>query len=361
MKKFIVGMLSIAVCVGLCGCDFWLDGSYYSYTPHSNDSVLVQEGSLEASSFQQIRNTLNALVAEGQQEAVIRITDLSSEVLRNNMNNAIRYVMEQNPIGAYAVENITYELGTSTGRDAVAVKITYSHSRSDILRIKKTSDMKEAAAVIGAALENCDAGVVLRVSQFSEVDFVQMVEDYVSANPHVCMEIPQVSVALYPENGKDRVIELGFTYQNSREDLRQMQTYVEPVFVASDLNVQGEESESAKFNRIFSFLMERNDYQIETSITPSYSLLRYGVGDSKAFATVYAAMCRRADLQCMVVTGTRAGVPWVWNIICQDGIYYHVDLLQSSGMRRLYTLDEADMEGYVWDYSAYPASGTLSE
>ena len=361
MKRTFAGIVSILLCLALCGCDTWMDGSYYSATPHSQDSILVEEGTLEASSFQQIRNCLIALVAEGRQEAVIRIQDLSPDVLKNNMNNAIRHVVEQNPIGAFAVESITYELGTNAGWVAVAVEISYNRSRADILRIKKTADMQEAANVIGLALENCEAGVVLQVSHFAEVDFVQLVEDYVDANPHVCMETPQVSVATFPEYGSDRVIELNFTYQNSREDLRDMQAYVEPLFVASDLNVQGEEEETAKYNMIFSFLMERTDYQIETSITPSYSLLRHGVGDSEAFAVVYAAMCRRADLECLVVTGTRAGVPWVWNLICQDGVYYHVDLLQSSGMRRLYPLSESEMQGYVWDYSAYPASGTASE
>lgn len=358
MKKIVAISLCLALCLALCGCDAWMDGSYYSYTPHLQDGMSVQEETLQAVSFQQIRDILVSLVAEGRQEAVIRIEEIPSQLLNNNMSNAIRYIKEQDPVGAFAVEDITYEIGTSTGRVAVAVQIAYTRSRSEILRIQKATDMTGARQVIGAALENCDAGVVLLVDQYEPVDFAQLVEDYVDQNPHVCMEMPQVSVAVFPEQGSDRVVELSFAYQNSREDLRQMQSFVAPLFVASDLNVQGEESESAKFNMIFSFLMERTDYQIETSITPSYSLLRYGVGDSEAFAVVYAAMCRRAELDCQVVTGTRAGVPWVWNLICQDGVYYHVDLLQSSGMRRLDPLDENEMQGYVWDYSAYPASGT---
>lgn len=361
MKRILACLLAVMLCASLCGCDSWMDGSYYNYTPHLEDDSAVQKGSVEASNFQQLRDVLVDLVAEGRQSAVILINGISSDHLENTINNAIRYVTRQNAIGAYAVEKIDYEIGTSTGRVAVAVDVIYTHTRSEILRIKKTEDMVEAEAVIAKALENCDAGVVLQVDHFENVDFTQLVEDYVDANPHVCMELPQVYAMVYPETGAQRVIELSFTYQNSREDLRQMQEYVEPLFVASDLNVRGEESESTKYNMIFSFLMERSDYQIQTSITPSYSLLRYGVGDSKAFAVVYAAMCSRAGLSCQVVTGTRAGVPWVWNMICQDGVYYHVDLLQSSGMRQLHKFDEHEMQGYVWDYSAYPVSGTPAD
>lgn len=361
MKRILACILSVLLCAGLCGCDAWMDGSYYSYTPHLEDNSIAQEGSVEVSSYLELRDALVALVAEGGQNALILIDGISSDQLSSNMNNAVRYVTQENAIGAYAVEKISYEIGTSTGRVAIAVDVSYTHSRSEILRIKKTANMTEAQTVIAGALENCDAGVVLQVDSFEGMDFTQLIEDHVDANPHVCMEMPQVSAVVYPESGDQRVIELSFTYQNSREDLRQMQEYVEPLFVASDLNVRGEDSESTKFNMIYSFLMERADYQIQTSITPSYSLLRYGVGDSKAFAVVYAAMCSRAGLDCRVVTGTRAGVPWVWNLICQDGVYYHVDLLQSSGMRQLYIFEEDEMQGYVWDYSAYPASGTPAE
>ena len=95
-------------------------------------------------------------------------------------------------------------------------------------------------------------------------------------------------------------------------------------------------------------------HTLETSITPIYSLLRHGVGDSKAFATVYAAMCRQADLECKVVTGTKEGEPWVWNMICVDGVYAHVDLLESLEAGRMQVRYQNEMDGYVWDYSAYP-------
>jgi transglutaminase-like putative cysteine protease len=100
--------------------------------------------------------------------------------------------------------------------------------------------------------------------------------------------------------------------------------------------------------------MERFDYKIETSNTPAYSLLRYGVGDSKAFATVYSAMCRNAGLECQVVSGTRSGEAWYWNYILIDDIYYHVDLLADNESDAFYAMRSEDMIGYVWDYSVYP-------
>ena len=103
--------------------------------------------------------------------------------------------------------------------------------------------------------------------------------------------------------------------------------------------------------------MERYDYVIETSITPAYSLLQYGVGDNVAFASVYAAMCEQTGMPCEVITGTRRGEPWSWNLVyVGGGVYYHVDLLRSHELGGFRVWTDVEMEGYVWDFSAYPES-----
>jgi hypothetical protein len=89
-----------------------------------------------------------------------------------------------------------------------------------------------------------------------------------------------------------------------------MQAYVQPVFSSASLYVSGESEQNTKFDMLYTFLMQRNTYRQERSITPAYSLLRHGVGDSKALASVYAAMCRQANLDCRVIFGTRYGEPW---------------------------------------------------
>ena len=167
------------------------------------------------------------------------------------------------------------------------------------------------------------------------------------------MEIPQVTEGIYG-SGPGRLVELTFTYQNGRDALRLMQSQVKPVFEAAELYVSGDAAARQKYSQLYAFLMERFDYKVETSITPAYSLLHHGVGDSRAFATVYAAMCRRAGLECMVVTGTRSGEPWVWNIIKMGEVYRHVDLLSCSAQGRFQERTDRELESYVWDYSAYP-------
>jgi hypothetical protein len=258
------------------------------------------------------------------------------------------------------VDQITYELGTTSGHSALAVSISYNHNRAEIRGIKECDSMEAVNKQISMALNNCEAGVVLLINGYRDTDFTQQVQDYADNYPEFVMELPQTTVNMYPEKGSVRLVELKFTYQTSRESLRDMQNRVKPLFDSARLYVSGEASAREKYAQLYAFLMERATYEIQTSITPSYSLLHHGVGDSRAFAVVYASMCRWAGLDAMVVSGMVDGNPRFWNIICCDGVYYHLDLLRCNeqGQMRIHSDDQ--MQGYVWDYSAYPACGVVA-
>lgn len=356
MRKVSLILTVLLMAVLLAGCDSLFTGSYNSVKPHQESQDDGSREVVEIASIAELQAALAEFINDGRESGVVYVTGITEDNLAFAVEKAVQNVRMNDPIGAFAVENIHYEIGTSTGRTAIAVEISYSRSRAEILRIRTVETMDDVMTHITEALGDCDAGTVIQVNNYEELDLTQRIQDYVDANPHICMEMPQVSVSAYPDAGKQRVIELTFTYQTSRESLRTMQTYVSPVFRAAGLNVSEEEEESVKFSRMYAFLMERNDYEISTSITPAYSLLRHGVGDSKAFATVYAAMCRAAGLECQVISGTRNGEPWTWNMICQDDVYYHVDLIRSNQSGDMILNYQKDMEGYVWDYSAYPVS-----
>lgn len=349
----------MAMCILLSGCSA-LAESYVSVTPHQEQGRGDQNGMISASNYSQLRSALEDMVRSAQESGVINVADYDSRDLERGVAMAARYIDTISPIGAYAVSELSYEIGSSGGKPAVAVNFTYHRSRIEIQKIQTTADVEETAQLMYEAMEDHDASLVLLVEDFRKTDFSQLAQDYVEANPGEVMEVPQVSVGLYG-TGNGRVAEFTFTYQNSRENLRQMKSQVSPVFASADLYVRGDAEDIRKYSQLYAFLMERFDYTIQTSITPAYSLLCHGVGDSRAFAMVYAAMCHRAGLECRVVTGTHAGEPRTWNIICDNGVYYHVDLLRCNADGWFRGFADRDMAGYVWDYSAFPACGSVVE
>lgn len=351
MKRRWIGLV-LVLSLLLSGCS-WLDGSYVSITPHREQSGSDPSEVVSATNYTELIDVLESFVASGREKGVINVANYELTPVENQMIAAERHILEIYPVGAYAVEDIRYELGTNSGKPALAVEITYRRSILEIRRIQSAENMEEAAELIGQALERLDTTLTIQVSNYRKTDLEQIVRNYAREHPQTVMEVPQVAFADYG-SGYPRVVEITFSYQTDRDSLRQMKGQVKPVFDSAALYVSGEGSEKQKFSQLYSFLMERFDYKIETSITPAYSLLRHGVGDSRAFALVYEAMCRAAELDCRMVTGTRNGEPWTWNIIREGESYYHVDLLRSSQQGSFRKLLDNEMTGYVWDYSAYP-------
>lgn len=359
MKRRVIGV-ALAVSMLMGGCS-WMGGTYVSITPHHEQLPSVQADSLMAAEYSQLRDILEQLTEAGAENAVIHVPEYDRHMVEQGMKNAVRYITEVLPVGAYAIDKVEYEVGTSAGQPAISVNITYLHGRSELRRIRQAADMETAKELILESVEECSDSVVILVDRYQEQDLVQMVADYAVENPAVVMEIPQLAIGTYPETGSKRVLEIKFAYQTSRETLRNMKTQVKRVFDSAALYINQNDANEQKFNQLFAFLTERFPYKYETSITPSYSLLCHGVGDARAFAVVYGAMCRSAGLECQLVSGTKNGEAWYWNLICIEGRYYHVDLLESRDAGVFTKHTDEQMHGYVWDYSAYPAAGELEE
>lgn len=348
--RLIVLALGCSLLLGGCG---WPDGSYHSVTPHREQTGAIRTENMTVSNYQELTDAMEAVISKGTENCVINVVNYETDMLTVDLANASRYIRNVYPVGAYAVESLHYEVGSNTGKTAIALSVSYRHSRTEIRKIRNVRDAEQAENLISNALEDFDTELVIRMENYEQMDVSQIVRDHALEKPQKVMEIPQVTSEVYG-TGQSRVLELTFSYQTSRDALRLMQSQVKPVFDSAVLYVSGEGAQSQKFSQLYAFLMERFDYKVETSITPAYSLLRHGVGDSRTFATVYAAMCRASGLECIVVTGTRSGEPWTWNIICQDGTYRHVDLLRCNEQGRFKQQLDEDMEGYVWDFSAYP-------
>lgn len=351
VSAILAGILCLAMV--LSGCRGWLDGEYVNVTPYLNEGEEQLEGTSVVRSFEEMCSALTELVEAGKEEYILYLSDLSDDACVQYMDNAINYVKDKTAIGAYAVSKIDFDIGTNAGKRAIAVKVQYLHNRAEILRIKQARSMSDVLELIRLALENSDMRLVLRVSEYQEKDLTQFVQNYVNENPQSCMEEPQLSVVCYPETGKDRIIEIAFQYQSSREALRSMKSLVTDIFKSAQYYVNKDGDDAEKYAQLYTFLMERYDYTYETSITPTYSLLRHGVGDSRAFARVYMAMCRQVGLQCQVVSGTKNAEPWCWNVLKIEDTYYHVDLLQCSWQGSFAMQTDENMVGYVWDYSAF--------
>ena len=335
-------LVALALVLGLSGCG-WMDGSYVSVTPHQVGVGQVGEDSGQSvSSYAQLRTALIQMVDEGSAKGLFTLVEYPLEAAMEDMERAVEYVTRTYPIGAYAVESVSHAFGTN----AISVDITYRHSPQEIESIRTVRGVDGTRKAVADALDDCAEKLVLQISGYRDMDLTAMVQDYGWRNPDRIMETPSVTFRICPDRGETRVVELLFFYRTDREELRSMRQEVEPVFDSAALFVSGQSSDRTKFSELQTFLTERFDYQVEYMVTPAYSLLCRGIGDSRAFSQVYAAMCQRIGLEAKTVSGTRNGEKHWWNQILLDGEWYHLDLTASDTFE---PRTEAEMTGYEWN------------
>lgn len=351
MKKLKLLFLMTVLCFLLTGCDLWMNGYYHDSQPHMPGLQIADHDQIKVKSYIELRNAIERLVEDCSPKCVIHTQGIAQESVNEYMKMAISYVKLNNPVGAYALQDVKYDIGTNTGVQAVAVEFTYSHLRSEILTIKHIKTMGQAEDVIAYALRSCDASVLIQVEEYEKMDIAKEIQHYADNHPSVCMESPKVTVRVFPEHGRERLLDIQLKYETSKEHLLDMQETVQNIFKSAELYVEGDAADREKFAQLYSFLMERFEYRLEPSITPAYSLLRNGVGDGKAFATVYAGMCRQAGLQADVIYGVRNGEPWHWNRLQTENGTFYLDLLKCAKHGRFQVLGEEELAGYVWDKS----------
>lgn len=355
MKRTVLAGI-LLICLLLPGCGLFDGTERVWMEPHPIPQATVSQQDVSAGDYAQLYSALGYLVESGTKQANIFVGRYDQQLLYSDMQRAMETIRVEHPLAAYAVSDITYTPGIQSNERVLVVNITYSHNEAELKKIKTVANDAAAAEAVHTALSNCEYGIVLLVQDYREQDFTQVVTDFALQYPEQVMETPQVTENVYPDHGSARVVELKFQYQNGRDTLRNMQTQVENLFKSAVFFVSSHQSQQMRYARLYTWLMETNEYTVRTSVTPAYSLLLYGVGDSKAFASVFASLCRRMDLECMVISGTKNGESWHWNLVRLDGAYYHLDLLQCRADGMLSMKTDSQMGDYVWDYGAYPRS-----
>lgn len=350
MRRFLLWTVVLMVMM-LCGCNAWMNGRYASVTPHKEQNYLPEQTMMTPKSYDDVIQILENMVKSGQHRNTISMDEMDED-WRTYIGDVIDYVQDVCPIAAYAVSDITYDISTNNGKSALSVDIAYRRSIADVDAVMYAETTEEIEDILQNALKAFSVCVTVCVEDYDDYDFEQMVQDYALDYPQYVIEIPKVSATMYPQDGEDRIVELVFNYDTSRASLQQMQEQVSRIFSAAEMYVSGDGLPMEKFAQMYAFLMSRYDYTVQSSGTPAYSLLYNGVGDCKAFASVFGAMCRQAGLGCSVIAGNRSGQSWYWNEIQVEDNTYYIDLLRCQQAGKFFYKKAEEMTEYDWEHSS---------
>lgn len=341
----------------LTGCESMLDREYVSVEPHNQFSDTGSDSSaLRAETYQGLVNAILYLVSQCSEEGVIRLYNYTRDV-ESDLSSACLEVAKEDPLGAYAVDYIKYDFSRIVSYYEANVQITYRRSPEQIQSVVSVTGSSAIKGELRQALARFSPEVVLRVSYFVEdEDYLsRLIREAYYSTPEAAFGIPETAVALYPDSGSQRIVELTLTYPDTLESLRKM--HGELSSAAEDCAAQLQKEGGDLPAAIYTLLREGVIYlgnAAEGQNTP-YAALVTGTADSEGLALAYQLLCGLTGVESSVVIGSQNDSPCFWNIVHTENGWRHV----SAAWRKFTPLTDSDMagEGYTWDTETYPACG----
>lgn len=364
MKRILSLLLcSALVLTALTGCSSIFDRSYSSVTPHQEQAASDEDASiLRAESYTELVSCVQHFVSMGQTSGTVHVYQYSGDI-DADLQTACNEVLNDDPLGAYALDDISYTCARIVSYYECAFTFSFRHSLSDISSIKSAYGWGAIRDLMSETMSNFDTTLTLRTSSFyaDTTELYSLAQAAYYDTPSAALGFPSVSITVYPnssDSGRYRVVEITFAYSNLKTTLQKRAESV----AARAAQLSGSES-AADFTvatLLRSRLLDFAQYD-ENGSSSVYNVLCLGSGNSEGFAMSYVLLCRQSGITCQLVQGTLNGVPHDWNIITLNGQSWHMDLTLGDEDGARYTDAEMTAMGYQWSQDDYPVCTGYAE
>ena len=338
----------------LTGCGSIFDRSYASVTPHQDQAASDEDASiLRAETYAELVSCVQHFVSMGQTIGTIHVYQYAGDI-DADLQTACNEILHDDPLGAYALSNITYTHSRIVSYYECTFTFSYRRTLNDISSIVNAYGWGTIRDLMAETLSNFDTTLTLRTSSFyaDATHLYTLAQAAYYDTPAAALGYPGVSVNIYPDSGRYRIVEVTFSYPNTQAVLRQRSESA--VVKAAQLAGSESAADATVAALLHSRLMDSAQYD-EGGSSSIYNVLCLGSGNSEGIGMAYLLLCRQAGIPCQLVQGTLDGVPHSWNIIELNGQYWHIDLtLGGADSARYNDSAMADL-GYQWSRDDYPA------
>lgn len=366
MKKLCAILLCLAAALSMSACASLFEAEYYYSESYSDLSQEYGGEEQEIRNYSMLKSAILSLVEQRVESASFRFGSYSGSLI-DDLAAACVEVKNETPIGAYAVEDISYDTSRIVSYYTAEISISYARSAAEIARVEHVSGLGEFGSYILNVMERYDSLAVVSVysSAVNEEYIKLLIHDYYDTDPFLTVVEPKVRVTAYPESGVERIYEISLDYGLDAADLSAMEELLRSRAQELTAGMDGD-SALAMFLRCARELSGfASDEAVCSYPGTAYGALAEGSAQPLGLAYGYMALCKTLGLECIVVRGElgSGGVTdHAWNIIGLDGEYYHVDISRfTQNPPAAFLLADEDIWGeYFWSQEDYPrCAGSL--
>jgi hypothetical protein len=350
MKKLLLCVLMLGL---LCGCGVFGEKTYVVVEPHDNEyQTEVDSDAQTVSSYLSLKNAMISFVMDGVEEGVLRAESYSGD-LSKDLSDAVYEVSRGNPIGAFAVDYMTYDYSKIVSYYEINIHCTYRRTVEEINSIVYVTDTDEIETQLQEAMTDYATVLRLHVGDYREADLSDLVQEIYRAHPEFALEQPDINVASYPDSGTQRVLEIEFLYKTDQETLKMDQEQLQNV-VSNIVSLYGSDLDQRTGARRCYYRLGRDGSLTQSGdrvfADSAYGALVEMSATSLGYAQAYTLLMEAQDIPCELVQGTWEGQSRDWCRITLDGTKYYVDpsaaVLDPDTEQFLMTAAELETLGY---------------
>ena len=356
MKRLLPLLLACALL--LTGCSAMLERSYTAETVHNRAPEAEGDSSiLRAEDYQDLVSAVYYFVSQGETAGTIRLYSYSADEVERDLDAACLEVVQEDPLGAYAVDYIKYDCSHIVSYYEATLSISYRRTAEQIASIVSATGSSAIRAELQEALAGFRPELVLRISYFSEgTDIQALLEQAYYATPAAAFGMPQAEISVYPDEGQQRIVEILLTYPMDTAQaaaLSQELTQRAQELADTYLLRPGTDYASA----VAALLHSQVTFDPQGAGT-AYAALIEERASSEGIALAALLLCRTGGVECQVVRGTLNGEPRFWNQLRVEGETLYLDACADSG---LHTAQEMEERGYLQGMADAPEEGDADE
>ena len=353
MKRIVALLLALGL---LAGCSAFGSGDYAVVEPHDEEYQLEVDSSvMTVSSYLSLKNAILGLVEDAVEEGVIRAESYSGD-LSQDLSSAVYEVSRGDPLGAFAVDYMTYDYSQIVSYYEIHVHTTYRRTLEEIQSVQSTSGVEGVKSRLRDAMNSYESKVRLRVENYGSLNMESLVREVFQDNADFALELPEITCSAYPDTGSRRVLEIQFQYAHTKDTLEADRHETEALVEKLASLYGSENSNTASAQRLLERLVRDGTLIQEDSSgfdDSAYGALVLNNASSLGYCQAYLLLLRERSIPCRLVRGTYGVERHVWCRLQLDGDVYYVDPTRClvTGDTTGAIIPEASLEqlGYVLD------------
>ena len=369
MKKRLLALI-LCLPLALSGCAAMLERGHETVTTHVEYAVTEDDSVLRAENYSGLVNAMLYFINGHRREGTIRLYNYTGDV-EADLANARNEVMYDDPLGAFSVRALSYEVTRILTYYEVELQVVYSRTAQEVQSLREVTALSGVRQELGRLVNEQRGSTVFLASYFSGDQ--ALLDDLLDL---ACFSAPALyhhhsvsskTVAFYPETGTRRVVSVKLSWgrnldtvaREERDYAQQLEAAAASLLEASPPSREGYTVEElAAIVRSASGGWEPDGSNLALDVLSGQAVSDFGL----LMAMEY--LCQQCSIEVQPVNGSSG----LWLIVAGEDGYRH---LLPQGLRPaggsapdgelqgaeqlLYTDQELTDMGREWPTALHPA------